>query len=1169
MSLQFYIGGANSNREKKLHEDIIADAIKNPNKQYIIIVPDQYTMQTQKDLVMEHPDHGIMNIDVLSFGRLTYRVLEEVGKSEVLVIDDTGKSLLLQKLAEELSPNLKSMGSNLNKIGYIHEVKSAISEFMQYGITPDKLSDLVQYASNKKALKGKLEDLQLLYRAFMQEIENRMITKEEKLSLLRRNLAKSKLIPGSVIAFDGFTGFTPIQYQVIEELLVLAEQVKVSILLDANENPYKLGGEQKLFYLSKKTIQDLKKCAERVSVPEVEPVIIASTVGGDCKTSSQEEGGVDSTMPMPTEGEGDSITPMHSKEIAHLEQNLFRYPFTIYDKEVKSIHLSECSNVREELRQVCIRICKLLREKQYCYRDIAVVAGDLSGYANEIETVFAEYKLPIYMDYTRAVMLNPFIEFIRSAMQVVLQDFSMIAVLHFLRCGLTDIELEDVDLIENYLRKKGIRRKKQWERVWKLEDVDAQSYINGLREKVLAIFEPFYVNDGLHNADVTQKSTVEQYARELYDFLICCNMQGNLEQKAMHYTEIGEATLAKEYTQIYGLVMELLDQIVELLGKDELERKAFVQILEAGFGEIQIGTIPQEVDRILIGDMERTRLKPIKVLFFIGVNDGNIPRNANKGGIISDIDREFLKQAEIELAPTPRQQMFIQRLYLYMNMTKPSEALYISYAQMQQSGAGMRPSYLIEVIKQLFPQIEIEHPEKLPESEQMESEADIKSLFASNLREYALGVDLKERQTLLASLYRVLKDMDIDQFVETAFYSYEHTPLGKEIAKALYGQILAGSVSRLEKYCECAYGHFLQYGMALQLREEYAFERVDMGNLFHQILEQFGQKLVAEGMSWFDFSREQGDAFIDQIMEESSTQYGDAILYSSARNRYFIQRMTRIMKRTVKTLQEQLCQGKFVPDSYEIAFEKLDRLDAFNVALSKQEKMKLRGRIDRIDCADVEDKLYVKVIDYKSGNKKFNLLEVYYGLQLQLVVYLNAAMELERKKHPQKEIIPAAMLYYHMDDPSVEESSDLSEDMINQKIKEQLKLVGVVNEDETIVSLLDAQMEDKSDIIPVAKKKDGSYSSTSSVMSTENLSLISSYVNHKIQNIGRQIVDGNIAIHPCKPNPKVEQSACTYCDFKSVCMFDENRKGFSYQELTRLTEAEITERMVEELNGKD
>ena len=1140
MSLRFYFGPSGSGKSHRIYEEIMQRAVQEPGRNFLIIVPDQFTMQTQKDLVMRSDRGGILNIDVLSFGRLSHRILEEVGTKEMPVLDDTGKSLVLQKIAADLKEQLPAMGSLLHKQGYIHEVKSAISEFMQYGISTQDMDKLIASAEKRGALAMKLRDLKTLYRGFQDYIRDHFITTEETLDVLRRSLVKSKILPDSVVVFDGFTGFTPIQNRLIQELMRVCEETIVTVTIGEEEDPYQMDGEQKLFHLSKKTVADLVKLAAEAEVTRGEDVFVK---GGPNRFTE-------------------------ASALCYLEQNLFRYQYEPYTEKQCEIRMFEALSPREEVHQTALYIRKLIREEGLTYRDIAVVIGDLEGYASYVETEFGQLEIPCFLDRTRGIVLNPMIEYIKSALQLYIRDFSYDTVFHFLRSGMADISREEIDELENYVIRTGARGYRTYSRLFtrKTEEMQQGSgqedteRAEETMERLNRIRQQF--TDTVEILHMAPRAKAGEYVDHLYDFLEQNQVQQKLLNYQQRFEQEGDLAKAREYAQIYRLVMDLLDQIYELLGEEEISLQEFADILDAGFGEITVGTIPQNVDRIVVGDMERTRLKQVKVLFFLGVNDGNIPKNASKGGIISDMDREFLIESGTEMAPSPRQQMYIQRLYLYLNMTKPSERLYLSYAKVNSDGKGIRPSYLIDTVRKLFPQLAVEYPQNRSRLEQIEGRQEGARYLAEELREYADGTLREEERQDFYLMYRAYETdpEGRDRLTAAAFRRYKESGLSRIVARALYGRQLENSVSRLETYAACACRHFLQYGLSLQEREEFGFEVSDMGNVYHAVLENFAGKLAESGRTWWDFDENFATQAIKEAVEGYAATYGETVLYSSARNEYAITRMSRILTRTVLTLQQHLKQGSFQPDDYELSFRFAEDLDSIHVDLSEEEKMHLQGRIDRIDVSEDAEHVYVKVIDYKSGNKKFDLAALYYGLQLQLVVYMNAAMELESRKHPDKEIVPAALLYYHIDDPTIETPVELTQEQINEEILTKLRMNGVVNSDPAVVERLDRFLQDKSKVIPVEKKKDGSFSARSGILSREELHVVSAYVDTKIRQIGREILDGKIAANPYE---KGNEEACTYCAYKKVCGFDGSIPGYEKRQLEDLDKQTLMQRMQE------
>lgn len=1140
MSLRFYFGPSGSGKSHRIYEEIMQRAAQEPGRNFLIIVPDQFTMQTQKDLVMRSDRGGILNIDVLSFGRLSHRILEEVGTKEMPVLDDTGKSLVLQKIAADLKEQLPAMGSLLHKQGYIHEVKSAISEFMQYGISTQDMDKLIASAEKRGALAMKLRDLKTLYRGFQDYIRDHFITTEETLDVLRRSLVKSKILPDSVVVFDGFTGFTPIQNRLIQELMRVCEETIVTVTIGEEEDPYQMDGEQKLFHLSKKTVADLVKLVAEAEVTRGEDVFV--------------KGGPNRFAEAPA--------------LCYLEQNLFRYQYEPYTEKQHEIHMFEALSPREEVHQTALYIRKLIREEGLTYRDIAVVIGDLEGYASYVETEFGQLEIPCFLDRTRGIVLNPMIEYIKSALQLYIRDFSYDTVFHFLRSGMADISREEIDELENYVIRTGARGYRTYSRLFTRRTEEMQQgsgqedteRAEETMERLNRIRQQFA--DTVEILHMAPWAKAGEYVDHLYDFLEQNQVQQKLLNYQQQFEQEGDLAKAREYAQIYRLVMDLLDQIYGLLGEEEISLQEFADILDAGFGEITVGTIPQNVDRIVVGDMERTRLKQVKVLFFLGVNDGNIPKNASKGGIISDMDREFLIESGTEMAPSPRQQMYIQRLYLYLNMTKPSERLYLSYAKVNSDGKGIRPSYLIDTVRKLFPLLAVEYPQNRSRLEQIEGRQEGARYLAEELREYADGTLREEERQDFYLMYRAYEadPEGRDRLTAAAFRRYKESGLSRIVARALYGRQLENSVSRLETYAACACRHFLQYGLSLQEREEFGFEVSDMGNVYHAVLENFAGKLAESGRTWWDFDENFATQAIKEAVEGYAATYGETVLYSSARNEYAITRMSRILTRTVLTLQQHLKQGSFQPDDYELSFRFAEDLDSIHVDLSEEEKMHLQGRIDRIDVSEDAEHVYVKVIDYKSGNKKFDLAALYYGLQLQLVVYMNAAMELESRKHPDKEIVPAALLYYHIDDPTIETPVELTQEQINEEILTKLRMNGVVNSDPAVVERLDRFLQDKSKVIPVEKKKDGSFSARSGILSREELQVVSAYVDTKIRQIGREILDGKIAANPYE---KGNEEACTYCAYKKVCGFDGSIPGYEKRQLEDLDKQTLMQRMQE------
>lgn len=1178
MSLQFIFGNSGSGKSDFLYDSVLKQAKENKEQQFLIIVPEQFTMQTQRELVERQKQHAIMNVDVLSFARLAYRVFDDLGKQNVVVLEETGKNLVLRKVAEQKKAELNVLGANMNKMGYVGEVKSLISELMQYNIRPDALAEFLEKEPLGEGLRLKMQDVLTMYQGFTEYLKGRYITAEEVLELLYDVAEESKLLCGSVIVLDEFTGFTPIQNRLMEKLLVLAKKVSVSVTMDVREDFYQCRGVHELFAMSKKTVASLLKVAELCKVPVEEPIVL------------------------PT---GEKRRYAGAPDLYFMEQNLFRpgagsYRYKVSEKAMKSnknhekltdsqleetpdIRITSLKNPREELKFAAREIVRLTREQGYRYRDIAVVTGDVQQYGNYVPEIFEQYHIPYFIDQTKNILFHPFIECIRAILEMIEYDFSYESVFRFLRCGLAEkiipqgklssMELEldgetgeksaqckeqtihrlteqEIDRLENYVLARGIRGASRWSKPWTfvmpdgtLEDMER---LNEIREAVYENFKPLLM------AFRGKENTVSTQTFELYSLIRRLDMEQLLKERGEFFEKNGNQARAKEYDQIYKIVMDLLDKVTSLLGDETMTIREYSDILDAGFEAAKVGIIPPGNDTVTVGDIERTRLNHIKILFFVGVNDGVVPKAGNQGGIISQFEREKMAEYHLELAPGAREKVFIQKFYLYLNMTKPSERLYVTFCRVNSDGKALRRSYLIGTLLKLFPQLVVEEPS---EEETLEGVLTAESALPFLMEGLNKPVEDEEAWTALLAWY-LSDEGDREkalQLFDAAFGVHQDDAISKAVTKALYGNTLDNSVTRLEQFAACAFAHYLSYGLRLRERELQQFASVDMGNIYHDVLERFAKGIEMSEYTWFDIPQEAQDALLSQSVEDAIAGSGIGDVFEDARNSYLLKRMETTAKRTIWALMLQVRKGKFVPSGFEVSFSRAERLDAVQFQLGEDEKMRLRGRIDRIDTYETDDKVYVKIIDYKSGNTSFSLLNFYYGLQLQLVVYMNVALELTKKIYKGKDTEPAGIFYYHITDPMVDSDGGESEEEIRRSILEQLKVGGLVNEDPEIYGAMDTDFTGTSSVIPVALKADGSLKAASKTASAYEFGLMSDYVRKKIEHVGKEIFAGNVSV---KPYLLGDRSGCDYCPYHTICGFDVRMPGFSYQQFEKFDSSE-------------
>lgn len=1146
MGLKFWTGPSGSGKTYKLYNFIIEESIKNPELTYIMVVPEQFNLQAQQDIVRLHPRHGMLNIDVVSFSRLAHRIFEETGYGSDggKLIDDMGKNLIIRNIALRNKDKLSILGANLNKLGYITQVKSAISEFMQYGITTQKAEDMVSEAekSGKGQLSLKLKDISFLYSEFMNEIKDKYTTREELMMRLSRVLDDSEKIKKCVIVLDGFTGFTPVQLNVIEKLLIYSRDVHISVTIDRRNNSSDdvVIREHELFYLGKKTMSQVGKIADRNHI-----------------NIYDDENIIDDTPAR--------FISSNGQMIPHLEKFIFR---DIQEEYIGSYNDNDEIHIRcgltpdEEMELNALSIMNLIVKKGYKYSDIAIITGDIEKYRDPIERSLERYRIPYFTDKTSAILLNPMIEYLRAAIKVLSDNYSYESIFRLLRSGLTVMSRESIDELENYCISTGVKGRAAWNKLFSRlpatyknreseEKAEFLTKINNYRVTVCNLINSLEkdIDDNYSNRG---KYSVKTFSTAFYNLFDKENIGRKLSERSKQFEEAGKASEARIYEQIYERTMGVFEQLSDLLGDEKLYIKEFGQLVDAGLDEIRIGIIPKNTDYVQIGDLTRSRLRDVKALFVVGVNDGIVPQSVPSTGIISDADKQFFMESydDIEFAPTARENAYTQRLYIYMMLTKPKEYLSISYSKINSEGESHRPSYLIKTIQGLFPKLKTEYLSENINNRISDKNATYKALI-KKISEYITDdIKTKNEEETFEYLLGLYSQDDnygdrIEELITTgmeeAGISSNNGALGSAVAALLYGKNLYSSVTRLETYAKCAYEYYLKYGLKLNERETYDFAVNDLGTVFHASLERYMKSLRNKNTNIAEVDDDLSKTLIEEAVEYSVAAEEMAAIYSTKRTSYMVKRIKRIMKKTVEVLKYQAGKGMFKPYGVEFDFRIADSLDALNFKLSDDESLKMSGRIDRIDTHTEGDNTYVRIIDYKTGDKKLDLAAVYEGRELQLVVYLDAAMEMIKNKF-NKNAVPAGILYYHMDDPLIKSDTITDIKEIEDKVKKTLKMKGYVNSDKHIIHLMDDTCEGvRSDIIPAGFKKDGELYADSKTLSTDEFNNLIVQTREKISELGREILDGHISTAIEMEYLEKYPKTCDYCDYKSIC---HQRTGF-------------------------
>ena len=1164
MSLQFIAGPSGCGKSWQTYQQVISESLRHSERQFLVIVPEQFTMQTQKEILEMHPRKGLMNIDILSFNRLAWRVFAETGGNTLPVLEDTGKSLVVRHVIAEKKSELHVLSRTLDRQGAAAEMTSFISELLQYRVKPEDLDDWVstQQETHHDRLAAKLADIRTVYQAFLDYLEGHYLTTEEVPEQLCRVIDRSALVRGSVIVLDGFTGFTPVQNKVVEKLLRLAADVRIIMTCGSPEELISGKNKHGLFHMSRQMLDKTISLAENAGT-EVLPVKWI-TPSADSRLAN-------------------------SPALTWLERNIFRFgkkePFRGDQKEIR---LLEAQDPAAEMRAVAEQILRMVREEGYRWRDFAVVTGDLENTGGIAADIFEQAGIPYFLDQKTSVLDNPAVEFIRSAIDMEIRQYSYESVFRYLRSGMSGFTAEEADDLETYVLALGIRNRSQYEKEWirmpktgaggadprEADDAAGDTtaeYFNRLRVKFVEETQAFH--DGFHG----RMSSARRKSEVLYNFMTAHDVQGKLQEYAEEFRANGDDASASAYSQMYRALMDLLDKVAGVLDDERLSMAEYQQILDAGFGEITIGMVPGGEDQVMIGDIERTRLKKIRVMFFTGLNDGVIPKPVSSKGILSEPDRSYLEQSGAELSPGVREQMFQQRFYLYLAMTKPSDHLYLSWPVTDSAGAARKPSYLVGMVQKLFDPLSVMRAEEL-------EAGDLTRIFETRAGEmsYLLGqlqampgqrVSPEAREILLRMAVRPESRGEARRLLDARAAANHASSIGSRLAEKIYGRDIHLSVTRLEQFAGCPFSHFLKYGLRLQEREVYGFEMRDFGNIMHEALRIFSQTLKGEGRSWRTLTDSERNALADMALESAAGGYGNAVLVSTERDRYRIRRLQEVLRRTVWALQQQILRGSFEPTGFEYVFGREDP-DELAFSPDGRARLCLQGKIDRLDLCDADGVHYLKVIDYKTGGQELDLNRVYSGLQLQLVLYMKAACAGE-ERYTGKKAEPAGIFYYHIADPLIDEKDLNGKDDdgdANGLILTQLRPLGIVRSETAVERLFDSETPDgkTSAVLPSGVKiglgEGENAKLTDNARPAEDFRTIMDYVTRETQELGRSMVSGCTEVAPAlQYKGSNVKDACTFCAARGICGYDERIAGYSHRRVDSGTADDVIFRMRREL----
>ncbi|HBR01733.1 MAG TPA: helicase-exonuclease AddAB subunit AddB [Ruminiclostridium sp.] len=1128
MSLRIIYGRSGSGKTYCCLNEIKAAIELGAKKPLVLLVPEQFSFQAERDLVSVLKTGGILKTEVLSFQRMAFRIFSETGGITYPHIHAAGKCMILYRILDQLHGHFKIFSRSADRKGFVDTISTLITEFKRYGVTTGHLDKAVLELSGDDPLKEKLSELNMIYGEFEKALAQAYRDSDDDLTLAAQKLEASTIYDGAEIWIDGFMNFTPQEYKMIGQLLKKTERVNISLCTDSLEDS-RLTLETDVFSPVKQAYRKLAGMARGLGVTEENPVFLHHSPEPRFKDSP---------------------------ELAHLEQNYYSYPYSVFQKETRELSLFSATNIFSEVESAAIDIIRLCRDKNLRYRDIGVISRNLPAYEKIIEAVFSEYGIPCFIDRKTDIKNHPLVRLALSMMDIFNENWSYESVFRYLKTGLTGVGQDAIDRLENYVLACGIRGN-QWTKNedWRMtpelmpdentleSQKDLLEDINEIRARVWAPLAAF-------RKKVQGKRTAADFCTGLYDFLCALDVPHTIEKNIESFKAEGQLALANEYSQVWNILMEVFDQTVEVMGEETFSLERFSKIIEVGLGQYKIGIIPAGLDQVLIGSAERSKSHDIKAMYILGVNDGVFPSAAIMEGILTDQDRAALNHLGLELASDTRTQAFNEQYLVYRTLTAASRFLRVSWPIGDNEGKTLRPSSVISRLYKLFPAISVSS-DILPArtaAQELKLLAAKKPAFNQMISALRQKADGKPFNPVWQEVYRsFLLHGEWKEQCKAAKKAFLYKNLAGSIEsekiRQLYGDPAVTSVSRLEKYTACPFAFYVQYGLRARERKIYRLSPPDIGTFLHAMIERFSRIVSTGDKTWRNFDREWCDAKVCEIVDEMLAKMQGTGIAASKRYTVLARRLKRVVARAVWLIAEQMRRSSFDPLAYEVGFGEGEKYPPITVELDSGAKVHLTGRIDRVDAFKTEEGTYLCIIDYKSGTKDFRLSDVYYGLQIQLMTYMDAVWE-GGGKLSDSPVYPAGMLYFKIDDPIVSSSSKLSEQEVEAAIMKQLKMKGLLLADVKLIKHMDNTISGASQIIPASVNKGDVLGKNTSGATIDQFVLLRRYVKRLLKNLCGEIMKGSVDIRPYK---KKNITSCLYCSFSSICQFDASMPENSYR----------------------
>lgn len=1083
----------------------------------LFIVPEQSTLLMERRCLEELGNSASMWVEVLSFQRLAHHVFTETGGIAGKYADRSTAALVMAAALTQVQDQLTVFSGIGRRQDMVEDLIALMTELKNYAVTPERLAEYA-LECQEGTLRMKLLDVAQLYDAYCTRMQQGLKDPRDDLARLQEKLPQCSYLVGREIYFDGFTSLTPQEMGVVREIMRQAQECVFTLCMEPGEDP------QGVFRLLRRTAQQLEQMAKELGQP-VQRVQLEEQYG-------------------------------RQPALSFLCAHLFGKEPQPWTQDTNCLKLVQCTDRFHEIEMAANEIARMVRQEGYAYQDFLLIVRNAADFSEIVDAIFRRHGIPIFLDRKNAILTKPVVMAVLSALEILLWGFRYEHVFGYLKTGLTSLTQDEVDTLENYALKWNIRGSRWYRGDFdmnpsqnndRLTEEEIQTELQHLQDMRQRFTTPLlHLREGMKG-----KLTVRQRATALYQFMTEVQLPQHIVARARACQESGELATAQEYQMLWDILIQVLDQMVMIMGDEVLSLSDFYDICKGTLASHQVGIIPTSLDEVTLASSDRVRAPHTRCVMVLGVNDGAFPLPAADDGIFSDLEKQALQEGGIHMSLTSGERMFAELDSIYAAFSFAKEKLYLFYETGDLAGNEKFPSYLIGRIKKMFPQVEtVDAAAYLSEPKNI-------WLRGKMLDHLALHWEDGQADKEARAWFGAQPD-SATTVRQIGRYANRPALHDRAVIEAAFGGKLESAASRIERYRSCHFAYFMQYGMRARPRAKAAFSPVEMGTFLHFILERFFVQLRKQDKRLEELTPREGRAIVrqcvDEFLEEERLQWNR----ESSRARHLMRRLTETVYAVVERLQEEFSRSQFQPLAFELGLG-MGENSVPPIEYHTPEGMTVRvvGKVDRVDGWEQDGHLYIRVVDYKTGSRTFDFSDVYHGLAVQMLIYLFSIWQNGAQRFG-GDIQPGGVLYLHAYRPYVECRKIEAEETVQKEREKTYKMSGLVLEEESVIDAMEHSDDGKRIFIPVKLGKEGLEGNTATV---EEFDKLRRYLEKCIVRMARQLYAGDISVDPYR---KGTRTPCDYCDYHPACGFDCTTGEDRYRNLSKMDAEEFWEKIEKE-----